>query len=115
MSSDQKYVAVATPARARREQCECREPREEEEERAAAEVADDEQADERTRDHREIRREREIADVLALVCGRQYEGSHRRGRRRRERENAAVQQAQSVDGAERVRETECEHDEQESE
>jgi len=102
-------------ARARREQCERREPREEEEERAAAEVADDEQADERTRDHREIRREREIADALALARGRQYERSHRRGRRRREREDAAVQQAQSVDGAERVRETECEHDEQESE
>ena len=82
-------------------------------ERAAG--ADEEQADEGADDHREVRREREVADARALLRRGQHERRQRRRRRRAEREFDAVHEAQRVEHFLRMREAEGEHDGEEGE
>lgn len=88
------------------------EARDEEEKSAAAEIADEQQTDHGADDHGEICRHGKVADALALARGRQNQGRHGRSGGRCHRKDAAVQQAQAVNGLQGVQPVEGEHHEE---
>ena len=76
---------------------------------------DEEKTDKGADDHREIRREREVADARAPLRGGQDERRQGRRRRRADREFDAVQKAQRVQLLFRMREAESQHEDEEGE